>query len=286
MCKIIFLGSGGGRFNLIKQFRSTGGFLIYSKNLKLHVDPGPGAIFQLNKLGINPLKLDGLIITHNHIDHYLEAPLIIEAISQYAIKKRGFLITAKSLIKNNENDENIISSYHQNKLEKILILEPEKELNVFVPSSNSYFKIKGVPTMHEDKFGFGFVLSINNYTIAYTSDTQLLESEHPKFFANVDVLIANCLKPHKNNIPGHLDALAVEKLLIESKPKVCILTHLGMAILKNNPSLLAKKIQSNTSIKTIAAMDGYYYDLKTSQFKKFLAQKSKNPKKDGQLKLF
>lgn len=39
--KILFLGTGGGRINVVKQFRSTAGFLI-DGSMKIYVDPGPG----------------------------------------------------------------------------------------------------------------------------------------------------------------------------------------------------------------------------------------------------
>ena len=272
MLSIIFLGSGGGRFNLIRQIRSTGGFLIQSKSLKISVDPGPGALSKLNELKIDPTSLDGLIITHNHIDHYLEAPLLIEAISNFALEKKGFLIASSSIVNGYGKEDKIISTYHQSKLEKIFVLKPKQSNKITIKNTN--FFIKAVPTEHEDPTGFGFVMEIENKKIAYSSDTSLIEKIHFVDFANVDLLIVNCLKPFNDNYPGHLSATNVIELLKATKPKVCILTHLGLKILSSNPAILASRITKETAVKTFAAMDGYIYELETQTFKKYVPKKS------------
>ena len=67
--EIVFLGTGGGRINLIKQARATGGFRINSANTSIHVDPGPGALITSVKYREDPLKLNAVIVTHAHVDH-------------------------------------------------------------------------------------------------------------------------------------------------------------------------------------------------------------------------
>ncbi|MCX8163588.1 MAG: MBL fold metallo-hydrolase [Candidatus Micrarchaeota archaeon] len=282
MCKIIFLGSGGGRFNLIKQLRSNGGFLIKTSNLFISVDPGPGALTQFNKLGLDPTKLDGLIITHNHIDHYLEAPLLIEAMTDYARKEKGFLIGSSSVVEGKESPTSsydpILSSYHLSKIKQKIVLYPNQKRIIELKEKNLSFEIQGVPTKHEDQSGVGFVLNLDKYKLAYTSDTEFLE-EQIKFFKEVDVLIANCLKQQKDKVPGHLSADSLIELLVQAKPKVCIITHLGLRLILEGPAKVAGEIQKQSNVKTLAAADSYFYDLKTSTFAKFSKkQKDKQQK--------
>ncbi|MFN3909690.1 MAG: MBL fold metallo-hydrolase [Candidatus Anstonellaceae archaeon] len=287
MCEIIFLGSGGGRFNLIRQFRSSGGFLIKFDSALIHVDPGPGALKTINSLGLDTQKINGIIITHNHIDHYLEAPLIIEAMSGFAIKKGGLLIGSSSVIEGEISKDGIcdrvISGYHLSKLDETFVFKPylKKEFNL--KKFNLSFFLEGVPVLHEDKTGFGFVFNFNNKKIAYTSDTEALFDIHPKIFHSVDLLIANCLKPAEDEIPGHLSAASLAKLLKLAKPKACIITHLGLKILQQGPSLIASKIEKESGVKTFAAIDGYVYNLENHTFKKFIKQKKS--KKEKQQKL-
>ena len=70
--EIVFLGTGGGRFNLISQVRRTGGFIVRGR-LQLHIDPGPGALTACHDFSIDPGKTDAVVVTHNHIDHLNDA---------------------------------------------------------------------------------------------------------------------------------------------------------------------------------------------------------------------
>ena len=83
--EIVFLGTGGGRFVLVKQLRWTGGFRINSPSANIHVDPGPGALTHSHSLKQDPLKLDAIIVTHYHIDHCSDAAVLIEGMTDYAI---------------------------------------------------------------------------------------------------------------------------------------------------------------------------------------------------------
>ena len=65
--EIIFIGTGGGRINLMKQIRGTGGFRINSSCANIHIDPGPGALVHSIRLKQNPISLDAVISTHGHL---------------------------------------------------------------------------------------------------------------------------------------------------------------------------------------------------------------------------
>jgi ribonuclease BN (tRNA processing enzyme) len=96
--ELIFLGTGGGRVNLLKQVRATGGQWLRANGLNIMIDPGPGAILQAKKYGLDPLKLDAIIVTHYHIDHCNEASLMVEGMTSYALKKKGIFIGSKYVI--------------------------------------------------------------------------------------------------------------------------------------------------------------------------------------------
>ena len=115
--EIVFLGTGGGRFNLISQARRTGGFYI-SGPLRLHVDPGPGALGACHDFSIDPRRTDAVVVTHNHIDHLNDAALMLEAINCFPDRKRGTLIAAKSILAGDEYGEKGISTYFIKKLRR------------------------------------------------------------------------------------------------------------------------------------------------------------------------
>ncbi|MFA5108350.1 MAG: MBL fold metallo-hydrolase [Candidatus Micrarchaeia archaeon] len=285
MVSITFLGTGGGRINLIRQVRGTGGFLIISKHLIISVDPGPGALSTLNRFGINPESINAVIITHDHVDHLLEAPLIIEAMSGFMLNKGGVLISAKSVVDNDANADRSITLYHQSKLAQNIILRAgEKKKITIEKGGREYgFLIQGTNVKHEDIFGFGFVLEIDGKKIGYTSDTEYIKSVHESQYAGLDLLIANCLKPAADEIAGHMHSIDLSKLLLSTKPSACLLTHMGMKMLAAGPEKEAGAIEKISGVRTIAGRDGYEFDLERGTYKKY--EKPSKPKSSEQKKL-
>ena len=268
MCEIIFLGTGGGRINLINQTRKTGGFLIRFKDVLISVDPGPGALSQLHSLGIAPTSINCVICSHLHLDHTLEAPLLLEAMSKFMLKRGGILIGSDWALNKDNMGDRAISLYHQSKLDQRIVLSPNQEIDVQL-SKNVQVKLSAVPVKHEDLSGFGFVMQIGKYKIGYTSDTEYIPKIHDVSYSGLDLLIANCIKPNADKIPGHLNSCDLSKMLLKTKPKKCIITHLGVHILNVGPLVQAKMISENSNISTIAAQDGYCYDLNLSQWGPF-----------------
>ena len=71
MAFLKFLGTAGARFVMIEQLRSSGGIWVSYKDTNVLIDPGPGSIVRCaaSRPKLNPTKLDGVILTHRHLDH-------------------------------------------------------------------------------------------------------------------------------------------------------------------------------------------------------------------------
>ena len=108
-----FLGTGGGRFVMTSQIRRTAGIRITEDDSQVHIDPGPGALVFSNWARLNPSKLDGLIVTHCHPDHYTDVEVFIEAMTQGTRAKRGVLAATKSVLRGASGIGPCISGYHQ-----------------------------------------------------------------------------------------------------------------------------------------------------------------------------
>lgn len=248
--EIVFLGTGGGRINLIKQIRGTGGFRIDSPSANIHVDPGPGALISSLMEKEDPLSLDAVVVTHNHVDHFSDAMVMIEAMTNYGLKKRGIAIGSKAAM---EGQDRSIHGYHQSKVEVAHIAVPG-ERKIFMTDRGS-FEMEIIAMKHEEETAFGFKLHLDGKVIGHITDTE--PAEHlGKAFSGCDVLIVNCMKPLADRYQGHLTIGDVIAVLKEARPKTCVITHMGLKMLREGPARAAEKIEKESNVKTVAAKDG------------------------------
>ncbi|MEM2889764.1 MAG: MBL fold metallo-hydrolase [Candidatus Hadarchaeum sp.] len=253
MVAVVFLGSGGGRFQMVGQYFKTGGFRIHT-GVKVHVDPGPGALLLTHQYGLNPLDLDGIVVTHCHPDHYTDTEVLIEAMTKHSTKKRGSLICSRSVIDGVEGYGPAVSKYHQRKPEKLVILNNGDKFRL------NDLELEAVPAKHSDPTTFGTIFHTDDGAIGYTSDTQYFEGIS-RYYAGVRILIANVTRPLSMRIPWHLCSEDLVKILTEVKPELVVMIHMGMMFLKHEPQSEAEKIKSETGVKTIPGQVGLRVDM-------------------------
>lgn len=246
--KIIFLGTGGGRFATIYQARATGGVYIAS-GTRLHIDPGPGALVQMHRNGIDPTKTDVIMISHAHTDHYTDGEVLIEGITNGGTKKKGLLIGSISVINGYGEFGPAISEYHRGLVDRCMALNPGEEVE--------YKKIKIVATrsFHNDPTTVGFKIHTEDGVISYIADTdydpQLLDEHN-----GARILILPVTRPLGAKIPYHLSTKEAAKIVEGVSPELAILTHFGLKMINENPEYQADWIWKETGIRTIAAEDG------------------------------
>ena len=252
MVEIVFLGTGGGRFNLIAQRRGTGGFRINGL-INFHVDPGPGALIACKKFRQDPRKVDVLVVSHNHVDHTTDSGAMVEAMTLHHWKPKGMAIGSKSAMQGDSHGDRGISHYHLKRLQSAQIAIPGKAITLHKDGKKA--KLIPTRTQHEDKTGIGFVLEMEGKRIGYTSDTEYFEGISAQY-KGCDALIINNLKREKDGVPGHLSSLDTIRILREAKPKAAYLTHMGLTLLKYGPEKEARRIEKESGVRTVAAKDG------------------------------
>ena len=241
-------------FATITQRRMTGGLRIDGLDGKnIHIDPGPGALVRTYQFGLTPLKLDAVMVSHSHTDHYTDAEVLVEAMTKGMTRKKGTVVGSKSVIEGYKQWGPCISKYHLSKPDS-LILDANKTANL------GKIKIKGTKTVHGDPTAVGFNLSVKNFSISYTADTEYFEDLH-KYHSGADVLIASVIRPKNEKIRGHMSAYDFAELVGEVKPKLAIMTHLGMKMTVNDAKKEAGAVGEQTGVNTLAAYDGMKIDL-------------------------
>ena len=122
-----------------------------------------------------------------------------------------------------------------------------------IKTKNGEFEIEFIKTKHDEKSCFGFKLWIDGAVIGYTSDTEYYEGI-AESYRGCDYLILNCLKPVHDQYNGHMAVVDIIEILKVAKPKLAILSHMGMKMIPVADKE-AKKIQAATGIRTVAAQD-------------------------------
>ena len=255
--QLVILGSGGGRHHIRTQHRATGGLLLKFNNMQIHIDPGPGATVRLNQYGEDPVKTELFITTHAHVDHYNDISAIIES-SRAILHDRNYKYYKKGTLLAPEEVINLISNYHLSMLEKVVKFKAGDTLNY------KGVEIIGTEVKHSPlNEGFGIKFILNEYSLAYTSDTKIFEGFSSQF-SGVNILILNLLRPDSVTCKRHVCTDEVIPYLNKIEPPLdgLIITHFGSYMdgprSKMNfvPSQV-KKLKEMTDIKNVvAAEDG------------------------------
>jgi len=253
--ELVLLGTGGGRFATITQKRRTGGIRILQDKINLHLDPGPGALVYSLEAGLDPQKINGVLISHCHPDHYNDAEVLIEAMTRGMTKKKGVLAAATSVLKGNKQCEPSISQYHQSMPEQVIDAKPGEVFNI------ENLKVHVAEARHTDPDAVGFRFETPDLgDFAYTSDSEYFEGIG-KPYQGVRLLLLCVMRPAGSPWKGHMTTDDAIQILEEAKPEMTVLTHFGMQMIFKGPVNEARYIQEKTGIPTIAGADGMHITL-------------------------
>ncbi|MEM4258331.1 MAG: MBL fold metallo-hydrolase [Candidatus Thermoplasmatota archaeon] len=246
MNTIKFLGTAGARFVVTKQLRASGGLWLSVDGTNILIDPGPGCLVHCltSKPKLNPMDLDGIVLSHRHLDHSNDMNIMIEAMTNGGYTKKGVVFVPSDAV----DDDPVVFRCFRNQVQRFEILHEKGIYRVGTVTFET-------PVRHQhgvETYGFNFqtkkgILSLITDT-AYFND---LETYYPG-----DILIVNVVLSESKKEIQHLSLADAERILTRNKPKLGILTHFGMSITRGKPWEIAETLSKKLNIPIIAARDG------------------------------
>jgi ribonuclease BN (tRNA processing enzyme) len=249
MAQIIFLGTAGSSAVVSKQLRASGGIVIKVGDLQFHIDPGPGALQKAKEYSVNLNHNTAILVSHNHVNHCNDLNVVVDAMTHGGIEHRGILLASKSVLEESDESQPYLTKHHRKLLEKIISMDKNHKVAV------ELVEINALPAEHTDKAALGFKFFCPKFTLSYTGDT-IVTAELLDALNGTDILILNVPFPGSKSAYLNLDTEAAIRIISHVRPKLAILTHFGMEMLKADPLVEAREVQRITGVQTIAAQDG------------------------------
>jgi hypothetical protein len=149
---IKFLGTGQGTHHIAARgvlnhdARAVSGPIISSLASAVWIDPGPDALAVLNRENLDPRHVDGLLVSHAHVDHFGNIACAAEAISGGTeIKRQKIVYGNRTAIDGAAGSPRILSDYHMTR-----ILKECRALHPFETANVGDIKVTALPCSHQE----------------------------------------------------------------------------------------------------------------------------------------
>jgi phosphoribosyl 1,2-cyclic phosphodiesterase len=251
--QVVFVGTGGGRMTTAFQARATGGLWFLLDGARVCVDPGPGALVHARgrALGLDPGTLDAVVLTHKHLDHSGDVNAMIEAMTQGGTKRRGVVFAPRDAYE----EDPVILRYVRSYPAATEVLEPGGRYAI----GDAGGPVLETPLrLRHPVETYGLRVVGRRFSIGLISCTGYFPELESAFQA--DVLILNVVyREPRDEI--HLALPDARRLVAAARPRLAVLTHFGLTMLRARPWELAEQLSDDTGVRVVAARDRWRLDL-------------------------
>ncbi len=248
---IKFLGTAGARYSVTRQLRKSGGIWLSLDETQLLIDPGPGSLVRClsSKPLLDPNQLEAIVLSHRHIDHSNDINIMIEAMTNGGNIKRGFVFAPSDAL-----DQDPVILHHFRTYVKQIIRLHEGE-QYFVGSIQFSTPIRHI----HDVETYGLHITGKNISVSIVADTQYFDGLERYYPGDVIILHTVLVQSKKDIL--HLSLNDAEHMVSKIKPRMCVLTHFGMGVIKRKPWELASDLSEKSGVNVVAASDGMEINL-------------------------
>jgi ribonuclease BN (tRNA processing enzyme) len=200
---------------------------------------------------LDPTKLDGILLSHRHLDHSGDINAMIEAMTEGGYRPKGILFTPEDAL---EGDP-VVLRYVRNYLGGLQVLKENAGYTLGALTFSTAAK------HHHSAETYGFNFHLGDKTLSYITDTKYhpdLLSQYPGEILMLNVVLLTEIPERRID---HLSVDDVRQILRETQARAVVMTHFGRRVLEADPSDLAECLREETGVKVIAAQDGMVLDL-------------------------
>jgi len=251
---IKFLGTAGARFVVARQLRYSAGTWLRMGGVDVMLDPGPGTLVRCwaSRPKMDPGTLDAVVLSHQHLDHATDANVVVEAMTNGGHERRGVFLLPREAY---ETDSPVC---------RYILALPERSETLQEGSEHrvgAELVVRAVVRMKHGAETYGLVFDDGRSRVGFVVDTYYFDGLGERF-AGCDVLVLNVvLVEDRGPHLMHLNPASAAEILRQARPKVALLTHFGMTMLRAKPWEIAERMSQELGLEVVAARDGMVVDL-------------------------
>ena len=244
--KFTVLGSGSCELD---PRRSSPAHLVQAESSALLLDAGQGALRRLMEHGFDPADLNGVLLSHHHLDHMADLlPLFFALNYDSRLHELGSITLAchtgvKQIL---DGLENVFGGWVRPDMQNLALkfLEPGDGFSL------GGIGIKTAPATHLPT-SIAFRLEQGGKSLVYLGDSEP-NPDVAELAKGADLLVTDCAATDENPKPGHIGPTQSGELAQEAGVKKLLLCHLYREM---DPEDICRRVGKVFSGEVIAAHD-------------------------------
>jgi ribonuclease BN (tRNA processing enzyme) len=251
--RLAVLGSGSCE---LRQARSSPAYLLQAGDSAVMLDLGQGAWRRLLDQGVEPASLQGVLLSHHHLDHMSDLLPLLFALNYDPVMNQNARITLlghRGVAKVMRGLAEVFGDW---------VRPPEQNLQTvwLEPGGRAQlggFKISAAAAKHMET-SLAFRLEGQGCSLVYLGDSEYVAAL-ADFAQGADLIVAHCAATDANPKPGHIGPSQAGRLAAEADAKTLLLSHFYREV---DPLKAVSAAGKQFGGKVFAAEDGLMLDLR------------------------